>query len=52
LPSVDDLGIPDDQRLLPVRNVRLLRNRYSSFDLAYELGMERALIDAIAGAMV
>lgn len=51
-PSLDDLGIPDQLRLLPVRNVRLLRNRYTSFDLAYELGIERVLVDAIAGAML
>ena len=50
-PSLDDLGIPDHQRLLPVRNVRLLRNRYTSFDLAYELGIEPAMVDAIAAAL-
>ena len=38
------------QRLLPVRNVRLLRNRYSAFDLAYELGREGELLAAIAAA--
>jgi glycerol-1-phosphate dehydrogenase [NAD(P)+] len=51
-PSLDDLGISDDQRLLPVRNVRVLRNRYTSFDLAYELGIEQLLVSAIADAMV
>ena len=39
------------QRLLPVRNVRLLRNRYSAFDLAHELGREGELLEAIAPAL-
>ena len=47
-PSLGALRIPEAQRLLPVRNVRLLRHRYTSFDLAYELGMEREIVAAIA----
>ena len=37
--SLRELGIPKDLALLPLRNVRLLRNRYTGFDLAYELGL-------------
>ncbi|HEY9595800.1 MAG TPA: iron-containing alcohol dehydrogenase [Spirochaetia bacterium] len=49
---LDGLGFPFDTRplgiereliLLPLRNVRLLRRRYSTFDLAYELGLEDRL---------
>jgi glycerol-1-phosphate dehydrogenase [NAD(P)+] len=50
-PSLDDLGIAGDQRLLPVRHVRILRNRYTSFDLAYELGIEPAMVGSIAAAL-
>ena len=49
-PSLGALRIPEAQRILPVRNVRLLRDRYTSFDLAYELGMEREMVAAIASA--
>jgi glycerol-1-phosphate dehydrogenase [NAD(P)+] len=38
------LGIRRDDILMPLRNVRLLRRRYSSFDLAYELGLEETLM--------
>ncbi len=41
--SLDELGIAEPLRLLPVRNVRLLRDRYTTFDLAYELGREGEL---------
>ncbi|MGO9409219.1 MAG: iron-containing alcohol dehydrogenase [Spirochaetia bacterium] len=41
--SYRELGISTEQCLLPCRNVRLLRSRYSTFDLAYELGMESDL---------
>ena len=37
------LGVSDELCLLPCRNVRLLRARYSSFDLAYELGIEERI---------
>ncbi|WNG51890.1 sn-glycerol-1-phosphate dehydrogenase [Archangium minus] len=46
--SLDELGIDEHYRLLPVRNVRLLRNRYTTFDLAHELGQEEALVAAIS----
>jgi len=42
-----ELGINDELCLLPCRNVRLLRSRYSSFDLAYELGLESTIYDQI-----
>ena len=45
--SPGQLGISSDNTLLPCRNVRLLRSRYSSFDLAYELGVEHAIYDGI-----
>jgi glycerol-1-phosphate dehydrogenase [NAD(P)+] len=43
--SVEDLGIEPRAVLLPFRNIRLLRRRYSGFDLAYELGLEDVLRD-------
>ncbi len=45
--SLEELGIAEKYRVLPVRNVRLLRNRYTSFDLAYELGMEERLVGEV-----
>jgi len=48
--SLEKLRVTKPQRLLPIRNVRLLRNRYSAFDLAYELGREGELLAAIAAA--
>ncbi len=45
--SPRQLGISIENCLLPCRNVRLLRSRYSSFDLAYELGVEDRLYDQI-----
>ena len=44
--SLDEVGIAREAALLPLRNVRLLRKRYSGFDLAYELGLENILRDA------
>jgi glycerol-1-phosphate dehydrogenase [NAD(P)+] len=49
--GLDALGIPDDQRMPPVRNVRLLRNRYTSFDLAHELGVLDVPVGAIERAV-
>jgi glycerol-1-phosphate dehydrogenase [NAD(P)+] len=46
--SLETLRIAEPQRLLAVRNVRLLRNRYTVFDLAYELGREGELLAAVA----
>src|SRR6266404_2818020 len=49
--SLQTLRIAQPQRLLPVRNVRLLRDRYTTFDLAHELGREGELLAAVvAGA--
>jgi glycerol-1-phosphate dehydrogenase [NAD(P)+] len=41
-----ELGIDAAYVLLPFRNARLLRRRYTGFDLAYELGVERVLTEA------
>lgn len=38
-----ELGISRELLLLPFRNVRLLRRRYSGFDLGWELGLENML---------
>lgn len=45
--SPRELGISPELCLLPCRNARLLRSRYSTFDLAYELGLERAIYGRI-----
>lgn len=45
--SLRELGLSRELCLLPARNVRFLRARYSSFDLAYEIGQERIIVDAI-----
>lgn len=45
--SLDALGIAEPWRMLPVRNVRLLRNRYTAFDLAYDLGEVEQLLGPI-----
>jgi glycerol-1-phosphate dehydrogenase [NAD(P)+] len=44
------LGMDPAHRLLPVRHVRLLRNRYTTFDLGYELGRQDLLLDPIWAA--
>jgi glycerol-1-phosphate dehydrogenase [NAD(P)+] len=41
-----ELGIDRTLLLLPFRNVRILRRRYSGFDLAWELGLENVLREA------
>lgn len=41
-----DVGIAPASIMLPLRNARLLRRRYSTFDLAYELGLESVLREA------
>lgn len=45
--SPGELGITRELCLLPSRNARLLRSRYSTFDLAYELGLQQGLSDEI-----
>jgi glycerol-1-phosphate dehydrogenase [NAD(P)+] len=37
------LGLEPADVLLPFRNIRLLRRRYSTFDLAYDLGLEEVM---------
>jgi glycerol-1-phosphate dehydrogenase [NAD(P)+] len=49
--SPRELGIPRDMCMLPSRSVRLLRSRYSTFDLAWELGTEGKIVEAIAEAV-
>jgi glycerol-1-phosphate dehydrogenase [NAD(P)+] len=49
--SLGELGIAEPCRMLPVRNLRLLRNRYTTFDLAYELGREEELVGTIAACI-
>ena len=47
--SLCALGITREQVTLPMRNIRLLRRRYSGFELAYELGLEGILRSATEG---
>jgi glycerol-1-phosphate dehydrogenase [NAD(P)+] len=46
-----ELGVPRAAGLLAVRNVGLLRHRYSGFDLAYELGLSGEIRAAASGAI-
>ena len=41
--SLRELEIPPESALLALRNIRLLRCRYSTFDLAYDLGLEKEM---------
>ena len=41
--SLTELGLLPEDVLLPFRNIRLLRRRYSTFDLAYDLGLEEMM---------
>ena len=41
--SLDELGLDGEDAYLPFRNIRLLRRRYSTFDLAYDVGLEAAM---------
>ena len=38
--SLEELGLEREDAFLPFRNIRLLRRRYSTFDLAYDLGLD------------
>jgi glycerol-1-phosphate dehydrogenase [NAD(P)+] len=49
--ELGELGVPRGDGLLAVRNVGLLRHRYSGFDLAYELGLAGELREAAAAAL-
>jgi len=44
--SLGELGVEREAALLPFRNIRLLRRRYSTFDLAYDLGLDAVIQDA------
>lgn len=48
--GLGEIGVPREEAMLAVRNVNLLRYRYSGFDLAYELGLSRELREAAAAA--
>jgi glycerol-1-phosphate dehydrogenase [NAD(P)+] len=45
--DLEQLGISRESCMLPARSVRLLRSRYSSYDLAYELGREGEIVEGI-----
>ena len=49
--SPKELGVSMEMCMLPARNVRLLRSRYSTFDLAYELGTDGEIFAAIGDAV-
>ncbi len=44
--SLGEIGVAGKDALLPFRNIRLLRRRYSTFDLAYDLGLEGVMQEA------
>jgi glycerol-1-phosphate dehydrogenase [NAD(P)+] len=45
--SLSELAIRPEDAFLPFRYVRFLRNRYSSFDLMYETGLEGSVLEAL-----
>jgi glycerol-1-phosphate dehydrogenase [NAD(P)+] len=45
-----ELGVPEEAAATAVRNVDLLRHRYSCFDLAYELGLSGEMREAAFAA--
>lgn len=47
----DALGIAEPWRSLGVRHVRRLRDRYTTFDLAHDLGDEAALLGAVEAGL-
>ena len=49
--SLQEIGVRPEEALLPLRNIRLLRRRYSTFDLAYDLGMEEVMQEAGRAAL-
>lgn len=49
--SLDEIGIDGPLRMLPVRNVRLLRARYTTFDLAREIGRADQLERDVAASL-
>ncbi|HWM84335.1 MAG TPA: iron-containing alcohol dehydrogenase [Kofleriaceae bacterium] len=49
--DLDQLGMAEPLRIEPVRQVRSLRARYTTFDLAHDLGREDQMVSAIAAAI-
>ena len=49
--SPGELRIPREMCMLPSQSVRLLRSRYSTFDLAWELGTGSEILEAISSAV-
>jgi glycerol-1-phosphate dehydrogenase [NAD(P)+] len=49
--SLDGLAIRHETRGLSIRNARILRNRYTTFDLAYELGDDEDLSEAMTAGL-
>jgi glycerol-1-phosphate dehydrogenase [NAD(P)+] len=49
--SLDRLGVAEPLRLPPVRRARLLRDRYTTFDLAHELGVDDAMFAAVEAGL-
>lgn len=45
------LAMAPEDALLPFRYVRFLRNRYSTFDLMYETGLEKPVLEALERSM-
>ncbi len=48
--ALDVVGVAGPLRMPPVRCARLLRDRYTTFDLAHELGVEAEMFAAVAAA--
>jgi glycerol-1-phosphate dehydrogenase [NAD(P)+] len=44
--TLEELELRPQDFLLPFRNIRLLRRRYSTFDLAYDLGLDDVMNEA------
>ncbi len=49
--SLDRLEVEKTMRAVPLRNARILRNRYTTFDLAYELGNAEEIAAAMTAAL-
>ena len=49
--SPDEIGIAEPWRRLGVRHVRQLRDRYTLFDLAHDLGDEEVLVEAVEAGL-
>jgi glycerol-1-phosphate dehydrogenase [NAD(P)+] len=49
--GLEELEIPEEAAATAIRSVGLLRQRYSCFDLAYELGLIEQMREAAVGAL-